>query len=520
MSAWRQLASCSQLALRNALGNGQAFGWRALSAPPQVAGATAAARADSESFVGVVGPWAVQLEERDGAVWYLALGTAPTVKREAGGGGSPGGDSPGGVPGSLPACSLAVTPALAPLPAPLGTPTVKREPVLGSPPSDSPPSVSPPSVSPLGSPAGPSRLDTALRDYFQLDVDLGDLYAQWSAACPKVAAVAPHLPGMRILRQDPLECLVSFICSSNNNIVRITLMLAKLREAYGDAIAVESEAVRAAGVLRLFRFPTLAQLQRASEEELRALGFGYRAKYIVSTVSKLASREGARWLASLRAEPQSAEGDARVLAALLELDGVGPKVADCVALFSLDRRRVVPVDTHVWQIACRDFDRSLTEAKSLTPAVYLRVGELFRQRYGPFAGWAHSLLFAAELPQFRVLLPDATQHEMQLFSQLERGRKSELRAAKAQRKADKTGTAARAGQAGQAGEADEADEEVQTAGQRQQQPAKTDAKARKTGRAEPAAKAAPTAGKAASRTTARVDASSTRASKKRKAHDV
>jgi N-glycosylase/DNA lyase len=310
-----------------------------------------------------------------------------------------------------------------------------------------------------------------------------------------VAAVAPHLPGMRILRQDPLECLVSFICSSNNNIMRITLMLGKLREAYGDAIVVESEAVRAAGVLRLFRFPTLAQLQRASEEELRALGFGYRAKYIVSTVSKLASREGARWLASLRAEPQSAEGDARVLTALLELDGVGPKVADCVALFSLDRRRVVPVDTHVWQIACRDFDRSLTEARSLTPAVYLRVGELFRQRYGPFAGWAHSLLFAAELPQFRVLLPDATQHEMQLFSQLERGRKSELRAAKAQRKADKAGTAGRG-----------------------QQPAKTDEKARKTGRAEPAAKAASTAAKAASRTTARVDASSKRASKKRKAH--
>jgi hypothetical protein len=69
--------------------------------------------------------------------------------------------------------------------------------------------------------------------------------------------------------------------------------------------------------------------------------------------------------------------------------GVGRKVADCVALFSLDKHDVIPVDTHVWTIACRDFDTSLASAKSLTPAVYERVGDLFRSRYGPYAGWAH-----------------------------------------------------------------------------------------------------------------------------------
>lgn len=119
---------------------------------------------------------------------------------------------------------------------------------------------------------------------------------------------------------------------------------------------------------------------------------------------------------------------------MITLDGVGPKVADCVALFSLDRRGSIPVDTHVWQIAVRDFDRSLLEAKSLTPQVYKRVGELFRERYGEYAGWAHSLLFTAELPQYMVLLPRGLQNEMRAFASHEKQRKLELKAAKNERK--------------------------------------------------------------------------------------
>ena len=76
-----------------------------------------------------------------------------------------------------------------------------------------------------------------------------------------------------------------------------------------------------------------------------------------------------------------------------------------MALFSLDQAGVVPVDTHVWEIACRDLDPTLKQCASLTPAVYARVGDNFRTRYGAHAGWAHSLLFAAELPIFRGRLP-------------------------------------------------------------------------------------------------------------------
>jgi hypothetical protein len=82
--------------------------------------------------------------------------------------------------------------------------------------------------------------------------------------------------------------------------------------------------------------------------------------------------------------------------ALVELRGVGFKVADCVALFSLDQPGAIPVDTHVWRIARRDFnDEQIQKCASVTPAIYDRVGDLFRDRFGAHAGWAHSLLFAA-----------------------------------------------------------------------------------------------------------------------------
>merc|ERR1740130_919613 len=114
----------------------------------------------------------------------------------------------------------------------------------------------------------------------------------------------------------------------------------------------------------------------------------------------------------------------------MRFHGVGRKVADCVALFSLDVTNALPVDTHVWRIACRDYDRDLQSAKSLTPTVYARVGKLFEDRFGEHSGWAHSLVFAAELPQFRTLLPKALQEEMAQFAKHEKRLKQDAKARK------------------------------------------------------------------------------------------
>ena len=164
-----------------------------------------------------------------------------------------------------------------------------------------------------------------------------------------------------MLRQDPLETLFSFICSSNNNIERISGMVEKLCVKYGDFI-LEFEGTK----YYTFPSPTVLARERV-ESDLRTLGFGYRAKYIHQTAKLLTSKpEG--WLDGLRKMSYS-----EAHAELMSLPGVGAKVADCVCLMSLDKMEAIPVDTHVWQIANRDYKLKLT-SKSLTTRVYNEIG--------------------------------------------------------------------------------------------------------------------------------------------------
>lgn len=98
---------------------------------------------------------------------------------------------------------------------------------------------------------------------------------------------------------------------------------------------------------------------------------------------------------------------------LLELQGVGPKVADCVCLMGLGWGDAVPVDTHVWQIAQRDYKFGKGKHKSLTKATYDAVGDHFRNLWGVEAGWAHSVLFAADLRTFAIRLATKTEVDVE-----------------------------------------------------------------------------------------------------------
>mmetsp|Transcript_295 Transcript_295/g.635 ORF Transcript_295/g.635 Transcript_295/m.635 type:complete len:424 (-) Transcript_295:39-1310(-) len=238
-------------------------------------------------------------------------------------------------------------------------------------------------------------LMTSMRDYFGLSTPLEPLYNEWSKADAQWGQLAVAFPGLRVLRQDPVECLFSFICSSNNNIARITLMIDRLCSKYGKRFGRYKN-------IEFFSFPKLENLAKASEEELRALGLGYRSKYVHRTASFLVDEGGEPWLFDLRnVDHKEAQ------AALQQLHGVGAKVADCVCLFSLDKPCAIPVDTHVWQITVRELDPSLAETKSLTPKIYQRVGDLWRSRYGEHAGWAHTILFAADLSKFKTRKEEA-----------------------------------------------------------------------------------------------------------------
>ncbi|XP_016891706.1 N-glycosylase/DNA lyase isoform X3 [Cynoglossus semilaevis] len=224
-----------------------------------------------------------------------------------------------------------------------------------------------------------------LRDYFQLNVKLETLYTEWGAADPHFKKIANIFTGVRLLRQEPTECLFSFICTSNNHISRITGMVERLCQALGAPLDQLDRTT-------YYDFPSLSALADGSvETRLRDLGFGYRAQFLQQSAKKILDSYGTQWLEGLRNVPYLEAHDA-----LRTLPGVGTKVADCVCLMSLDKAEAVPVDTHVWQIAKRDYQfASSGRQKSITDKLHRDIGHFFRNLWGPYAGWTQSVSTAA-----------------------------------------------------------------------------------------------------------------------------
>jgi hypothetical protein len=128
----------------------------------------------------------------------------------------------------------------------------------------------------------------------------------------------------------------------------------------------------------------------------------HRAKFIVESARTVRESGGDEWLIGLRQLPYEEVRDK-----LLQLMGVGRKVADCVALFSLDKTDAVPVDTHVWDITQSLYAQHLQKTtKSLTPKMYDDIRSVWRATFGSHSGWAQAILFAGELTRYRQLLQD------------------------------------------------------------------------------------------------------------------
>lgn len=135
--------------------------------------------------------------------------------------------------------------------------------------------------------------------------------------------------GIRILNQQPLEMIISFIISANNNIKRIQSLVEKLCAKCGTNMG------------EYFAFPTLNQLKTLTEQDLRQMGLGFRAKYIYNTVRAI-EKVDLQNLALL-STPQ-------LLEFLISLSGIGPKVADCIALFGYHKMDCFPVDTWIEKV--------------------------------------------------------------------------------------------------------------------------------------------------------------------------
>ncbi|KAG5513528.1 hypothetical protein PMAC_000960 [Pneumocystis sp. 'macacae'] len=229
-----------------------------------------------------------------------------------------------------------------------------------------------------------------LESYFNLSICLRDLYKEWTYKDKNFKFQMKRFKGIRILRQDPWENLICFICSSNNNICRITKMVDILCSRYGSLVGTVRN-------IDYFDFPTPEKLSELSvESELRQLGFGYRAKFIQKTAWIIENERPKEWLESLRNKSYN-----EAKKSLRELIGVGDKVADCVCLMSLDKPSAIPIDTHIWQIAQRDYNFNAEKCKIINKRLYNKVGEYFRNLWGSYAGWAQCILFVSDLSIFK-----------------------------------------------------------------------------------------------------------------------
>lgn len=208
-----------------------------------------------------------------------------------------------------------------------------------------------------------------IRRYFALDLNLPEILSSIDVDMQIHHAILRHR-GLRVLRQDGWETLASFICASFNNIKRIEGMIERLCQAHGDPVSLNG--------FRGFSFPTPEAIAGLPERRLRSLGLGYRAPYLRATARLVADGR-------LPIEQLRRVGYEATKTALLGCEGVGDKVADCVALFGFEKYEAFPID--VWmERAMRYYFRH----RKMTRA---GLHDYARRHFGPYAGYAQQYLY-------------------------------------------------------------------------------------------------------------------------------
>lgn len=213
-------------------------------------------------------------------------------------------------------------------------------------------------------------------DYFDLDTDYDNIKNKLSNVDAYLKTSIKYGEGIRILNQDLWETLISFIISANNNIPRIKGIIERISKKYGKKIVWNNN--------EYYTFPTPKELSKASVEDLRNLGLGFRDVRVYETTriinenpNKLNELEDEKDVNRLREE-------------LLEFPGVGPKVADCVMLFStLKRLEVFPIDVWVRRVMNELYIKNEDETKINKK----EIEQLAKTKYGNLAGIAQQYLF-------------------------------------------------------------------------------------------------------------------------------
>ena len=215
----------------------------------------------------------------------------------------------------------------------------------------------------------PSAREAFWRNYLDLDRDYGAIKRLLMTEDSVMAKAIKMSPGIRILNQNKWETLISFIISQNNNIPRIKSSIEALCIAQGDQI----------GNLKgrpIYAFPTLSKMARLKEAEYASCKLGYRTKFLIE-VSRQVGYDNGAFLAS--AEKLSTE---RLQEYLLKLSGVGPKVANCVMLFSMKKSEVFLIDVWVRRVMSRFYgmgEENISAMKDYAERNFLEYGGIAQQ---------------------------------------------------------------------------------------------------------------------------------------------
>lgn len=208
-------------------------------------------------------------------------------------------------------------------------------------------------------------------NYFDLDRDYGKIKKELSKD-PILEEAIKFGGGIRIINQEPFETIISFIISANNQIPRIKKSIELISQNYGELIDEYNGK-------EYFSFPRPEVLAKVDEEELKEkTKVGYRAKYIINTSKMIKNKE-----IDIEKLYDIPTNEAKKI--LMKLPGVGPKVSDCILLFSLDKNDAFPIDVWVKRVMEYFYLKEDTKLKAI---------ELYaEEKFGELAGFAQQYLF-------------------------------------------------------------------------------------------------------------------------------
>jgi N-glycosylase/DNA lyase len=220
-----------------------------------------------------------------------------------------------------------------------------------------------------------------IRRYFSLDLDLTAVLSSVDTD-PFIHACIRKNRGLRLARQQPWECTISYICSTNSNIPTIRRRIASIAERCGRTIEFEGNTYHA--------FPDPSSISCVGHDGLTECRLGYRQPYIHGT-SGLVTDEKA-WECRIRRLPYE---EAR--RELMKLHGVGPKAADCILLFAFQKYEAFPVDVWIRRIMQEHYLPELSLDGPMTNREYDTIRQFAREHFGEYCGWAQEYLYAGRV---------------------------------------------------------------------------------------------------------------------------